>query len=264
MSLGNRIYEDYLKKSRLKYYKELLQTAKKNGYRMVGVLEYYEIIVNGRSSTDEKILINRHDIDTSPKVARKLFEIEQSVYGHDGGATYYFRNSTIDKKLISEIEEYGYETGYHYEELASIAKKNKLRNRDDVITAMPEISQLFLADLSWYRKFTNTKSKTVASHGDFVNTFLQLQSYEILKDSKVREQSGIILEAYDEVITKDIKLRAADQDELDKFSEKVVGGIIRGVSDIMILTHPRNWEVDFVSNTKENLTRLVQGLKYRL
>lgn len=123
MGLKNRIYEDYFKKSRLPEYKKILETARENDYKMVGILDFYNIMKDDPEILEKrKVLINRHDIDTSPKVARKLFNIEKEVYGHEGSATYYFRESTIDKKLISDIEAYGYETGYHYEQLATFEK----------------------------------------------------------------------------------------------------------------------------------------------
>ena len=118
VGIKQKIYEDYFKKSRLTYYQKVLAKAKDKGYQMVGIRAFYNKIKMGISER-EKFLINRHDIDTSPKVARKMFNIELEVYGCEGSSTYYFRNSTIDYQLISDIEEKGYETGYHYEEIAT-------------------------------------------------------------------------------------------------------------------------------------------------
>ena len=125
MKLKQRLYEDYLKKSRLPEYRKLLLTAQTAGYQMVGILQFFKMVKEKEQL--DRILINRHDIDTSPKVARQMFEIEKEIYGKNGSATYYFRNSTMDKHLIKELDEYGYETGYHYEELAIYEKKHKLK-----------------------------------------------------------------------------------------------------------------------------------------
>ena len=126
MRVKQRIYEDYFKPSRLPDYKRVLKAFRDAGYHMVGILDLHNMVMGG--GITGKVFVNRHDIDTSPKVAREMFEIEKEVYGHEGSVTYYFRDSTIDKKLIKDIENYGYETGYHYEELATIEKKNKLKN----------------------------------------------------------------------------------------------------------------------------------------
>ena len=102
MNIKQRIYEDYFKRSRLNAYKKVLQAFQSRGYRMVGILDFYNIVKLEEGVTG-KYFINRHDIDTSPKIAREMFRIEQEVYGQEGTATYYFRDSTIDKKLILEI-----------------------------------------------------------------------------------------------------------------------------------------------------------------
>ncbi len=265
MGLKNRIYEDYFKKSRLPEYKKILEIAKENGYKMVGILDFYSMMKeNPKLREKQKILINRHDIDTSPKVAREFFNIEKEVYGHEGSATYYFRESTIDKKLISDIEAYGYETGYHYEQLATFEKKHKLKNVERILEHLPEMREQFRKDLVEYRKKTNTASVTVASHGDFVNTKYDLQSVEILKDSQIRKELKIIVEAYDQVIEGDLDKRFADHMLGTNFKADVVGAINNGSNCILILMHPRNWKVDALANTKENMKRLVEGMKYSL
>lgn len=263
MSIKTRIYEDYTKKSRLSKYKEMLETAKAAGYRMIGVRDYYELLQKTNNHPGEKILLVRHDIDTSPKVARKIFEIEKSVYGNRGTSTFYFRWTTIDTKLIKDIEDYGYETGYHYEELAAYIKDRKLKDREQVIQELSAVRRKFLSGLEKYRQVTRTASETVASHGDFVNTKLDIQSFEILKDDDTRKKANIILEAYDASIMDFIDERFADHVLVDKMTEEVCKSISKGTEKIMILIHPRNWEVDIVSNTKENFRRLIQGIMYR-
>ena len=264
MKLGQRIYEDYFKKSRLPKYKEVLTLAKENGYKMVGIMDFYNLVASGEIGGGIKLLVNRHDIDTSPKVARRLFEIEKEVYGKEGSATYYFRNSTIDSNLISEIESYGYETGYHYEEIATYEKQHKLKSRAALEQAMPQIREEFVRDLDNFRKTTGSKSLTVVSHGDFINTRYKFQNYELLKDENTRNKSGITLEAYDAIVNEPVKERYADQVLLDSFSDNVKASIEKGCPCIMMLTHPRNWTVDVSANTKDNIIRLLQDLKYRL
>lgn len=263
MNIINRIYEDYFKMDRLPYYREMLQYAREHGYIMAGILDFYKMMQNIEAEPNKrKIIVNRHDIDTSPKVAREMFRIEKSVYGKNGGATYYFRNSTIDKTLISEIEAYGYETGYHYEEIADYEKRYKTKNRVVLLSHLADIQNNFLDNLKRYRKVTGTKSFSVASHGDFINVKLDISNTQITDDELIRKEAGIIVEAYDESIMKYVEKRLADQILLNEFYNQVKSEIDKGTAIIMLLTHPRNWKVDFVANTKENLIRIVEGIKY--
>lgn len=261
MNLKKRIYEDYFKPSRLPEYKAVLQAFRDAGYKMVGILDLYNLITLGGGGG--KVFINRHDIDTSPIVAREMFEIEKDVYGHEGSVTYYFRDSTIDKKLIKDIDDYGYETGYHYEELATYEKEHKLKNIEKMREALPECREMFLKDVAQFRRETGSPCLTVASHGDFINTMYKIQNKEILRDRRTREQAGIIVEAYDEAVTRCIQARYADQVLLGHFPNEVKQGITTGYDIIMTLTHPRNWKVDFFSNTQDNIMRFWQGLKYK-
>lgn len=81
MNIINRIYEDYFKMDRLPYYREMLQYAREHGYIMAGILDFYKMMQNIEAEPNKrKIIVNRHDIDTSPKVAREMFRIEKSVY----------------------------------------------------------------------------------------------------------------------------------------------------------------------------------------
>lgn len=262
MSVISKVYEDYFKKSRLDEYKRVLELARDSGYRMVGLKEYSHLLKTNDYS-DKKILLVRHDIDTSPKVARKIFEIEKQIYNTFGNSTFYFRWTTLDKELIKDIETFGYETGYHYEELATYAKRNHIKSSREIMKALSEIRRDFLVGLENYRKATGTESRTVASHGDFVNTKLGVQNYVLLEDDETRVNAEIEIEAYDSSIMHFINARFADHILLNQFSNKVEESIKKSIPSIMLLIHPRNWEVDIVDNTKENLRRLMQGINYR-
>ena len=263
MSLKNKIYEDYLKKSRLPEYHRTLQVAREHGYQMVGVLDFARKIRSG-DFIGQKIYLNRHDIDTSPRVAAEMFAIEKEVFGTQGSATYYFRETTTDKKLIHEIDEYGYETGYHYEELATYAKTHKLKSREAIKEHILDAGMILLRDLDQFRKSTGSPSLTIASHGDFINTRYNIQSYEMLRLKEIRENAKIEAEAYDEDIMQYIQERFADQKLIASFSEKAIHAFEQEIPIVMTLTHPRNWKVDVPENTVENWRRISQDLSFRI
>lgn len=264
MKLSERLYEDYLKKSRLKEYEKLLVSARDSGYKMLSIIDFYYMMTQGKVNEIDKIIVNRHDIDTSPKVAKEMFDIERRVYGNEGSATYYFRKSTYDENLIKSIDKYGYEVGYHYEEIATVEKKIKTKNIDLLMKFFPEIKKMFLNNIFDFREKSGCKVVSVASHGDFVNVKLNFQNKELLLNGDVRKEAGIIVEAYDDIIEKNITHRYADQILLADFTKSVLEGIMRNERIILMLTHPRNWKVDMRANTIDNVLRAVDGFLYNI
>lgn len=263
MNVKKRLYEDYFKNSRLPLYRSILENAKQNNYEMMSELAFYNLLVSG-DIKGRKILINRHDIDTSPRVTAKMFEIEKEIYGKNGSATYYFRLSTIDKELIRMIDVYGYETGYHYEELATLEKNTKTKSKEGIVGLISKAQKEFLKNIGYFRRFTGSPSISVASHGDFINTKYKIQNAVLLDNEMVRKKGNILFEAYDPIVNNLIEKRFADQVLLAEFAPQVVAAIKDGVSVIMLLTHPRNWQVDFFANTKDNVKRIMQGLHYKI
>lgn len=257
MKVCDRVYEDYIKKSRLCDYENVLKLANSKGYKMMGINEFaHHDILGG-----ELILVNRHDIDTSPRVAKKMFEIEKKVYGDAGSSTFYFRQSTFDKDLIKEINGFGYEASYHYEEIATYLKKNRIKDPQKILSCLPKIREIFEENLNEFRQQTGAECKTVSAHGDFVNVKLDI-SNKLLLDKKTRMSCMIETEAYDEIIEGRIEARFADQHLLGVFSQNVQDAILNKKSPILILTHPRNWEVDILFNTKDNIVRLIEGVSF--
>jgi hypothetical protein len=70
------------------------------------------------------VLVHRHDIDSDLRTARKMFALEVK---HGVQASYYFRLSTLDYGFMRDIEAAGGEASYHYEEVATYAKRHRLR-----------------------------------------------------------------------------------------------------------------------------------------
>ena len=83
------------------------------------------------------------------------------------------------------IADSGFEVGYHYEEIAEYAKKNKVKNQHDIRTNLSIIRQQFLDNLIRFRKESGVQINTCASHGDFVNRYLNITNTEILDDEYI-------------------------------------------------------------------------------
>jgi len=252
----NRLYGDYLMPSQLAAYENLLRAAQDENYRQISVRMYQEIIGTGKG-VHERTIIHRHDIDTDLRTTRKLFDIEKK-WGIK--SSFYFRLSTLDIDLMREIEEYGSEASYHYEELATYAKKNKIKDPATLRSHLPEIRSDFIENFLRIEKQLGKKMKTVCGHGDFANRKLKISNTEILADVQLRRYCGIDAETYDRNLMDNIDIYISDQPPPDFYhpcSPLISLGQHRR---IYLLTHPRCFETNWRANTRENLFRFYEGL----
>ena len=118
----NRVFADFVMPSRLHEYRGLLQGALDAGYVITSIEQFWRSKAGPGPTPSNPFLILRHDVDTDPGTARKMFLIERDL---SVVSSYYFRLSTIDARLMSEILDHGGEASYHYEELATVAKRRR-------------------------------------------------------------------------------------------------------------------------------------------
>ena len=203
----SRIYSDYGMPSRLAAYEKLICAGRDAGFVQTSVRNFFDSMRMDQPEMS-KFIVHRHDIDTDLRTTRKLFEIEKI---HGIKSTYYFRLSTLDFKLMQEIEEYGSEASYHYEEIASFAKKFKIKDPALIRSRLPEIRDMFRKNFFWLERQLGKKIRTVASHGDFANRLLKLNNNEILADQSLRTECGIECEAYDPEFLANVDIYIADR-----------------------------------------------------
>ncbi len=257
-TLFNRLYCDYVMPSRLAAHEDVIRAAQLAGYTQTSVRLFLKSLRGGRC-TNEKVVVHRHDIDTDLRTARKLFEIEKQ---HNIKSSYYFRLCTLDFELMREIEEYGSEASYHYEELATFAKKNKIKHANDVRIRLPEIRDNFVSNFRWIEQRFGKKMTTVASHGDFANRRLRLNNTEILNDEQLRAACGIECETYDQSLLKNIDIYISDRPHPQYYHPASPFEAIGRYRRICLLTHPRQCETNWKENTKDNLFRFYEGLNW--
>lgn len=75
----------------------------------------------------------------------------------------------------------------------------------------------------------------------------------------------MILETYDDIAMKNVTFRTSDT-IYPRFDTngKVEDAILKNEKVIYFLTHPRHWRSNFYINTKDNLFRLYEGLRWKL
>lgn len=257
-ALLRRIYSDYGMPSRLYMHEKLIRDGQGAGFVQTSVRDFFDTVKAGQFSAS-KFLVHRHDIDTDLRTTKKLFEIEKK---HGIKSSYYFRLSTLDFGLMKEIEEYGSEASYHYEELAAFAKKQKLKDPAVVRSRLPEIREVFRENFNWIEKQLGRKMRTVASHGDFANRRLKLNNAEILADEQLRKDCGIECEAYDSALLDHIGIYIADRPPPLYYCPASPFDVIGNHHRICLVTHPRQVETNWKENTKANLFRFYEAVTW--
>ncbi|MCX8089044.1 MAG: hypothetical protein ACK40N_08610 [Meiothermus ruber] len=255
----HRFYSDFLLPSRVQEFRSLLEQALARGYQVHSIASIWEKIKAGQLQ-DGPYLVLRLDIDTDLRTTRALWRVicEVNVRG-----SFYFRLSTLDVNLMREIHASGSEASYHYEEVATYAKRHRLKSRAEVEAHMPAIRALFAENYRRIKALTGLPLHTVASHGDWINRRLGVINHELLEPS-LREELGIELEAYDPALHQHYTRRYSDGAYPNLWLDgDPLEAIQKGLPFVEVLMHPRHWEANIAVNLQDNLLRLGEELAYR-
>lgn len=246
----SRLYNDYIMPNRYKEYEELLNLFKSSGYEFICVKDYKKL-----ENDKGKYIIIRHDIDSDIKIARKMFEIEKRL---NIKTTYYFRLKTANKQLIQDINQYGSEVEYHYEEVAQFCKDNKTVSSQFVIDNLNKIKEEFYKNIQLFEKENNIKLYSIASHGDFINRKISIINKVVYED-EMKEKLGLI-EAYD--IEKLIDFRTADTMYPYFWKIDPKDAIKENSRKVLILVHTRWWDKAPLERLKMDFERVIEKVKY--
>ena len=262
MIVWNRIRADFLMASRLGEYAGFLESVLAAGYRVVGIEQFWRLASGPSGLGDIMYLVLRHDIDTDPRTAGEMWRIERDLGIR---SSHFFRLSTSDASLMCAIAQEGNEVGYHYEELATIAKHRHLRTRDEALGALPEARDQFRANLARLREVTGLPLRVAASHGDFTNRRLGVPNWMILADRQYRLEVGIDLEAYDDDLLGRMSRRSADSAPPRCWvPESPLEAVGRSEPVVYALVHPRHWRASPLTNGRDDLRRLWEGVTFSL
>lgn len=226
------IVQTVLKNNRLDMYKYYINSAINNGYELLPVVEFYE-----RRNEPGKHLVLRHDVDYKSISTRKMFEAEKKLGVR---STYYFRQSTYDEKLVREMEECGFEVGFHYETIADYIKENNPEAIEQ--TDIEKCKERLKQEISDNKKKYNLKS--ICSHGAPENTRLNI-SNNVLVENANYEDFGIILEAYDKEMYEHVNVHIMDENIRHgcgfAYKDNPIDAINNQSRNIVFLAHPNHW-----------------------
>lgn len=246
---------------RLPEYEALVKDICSLGYQTHSVISFYDLLKNNKKKADEKYFISRHDIDTDLKTARHIYDIERK-YGVR--SSFYFRISTLDYKFMKDIDQFGSEASYHFEEIASYCKKYRITTRENANREIRKIQELLCSNFSQIKKESGLEMRSIASHGDFVNRALKMNNYELI-DDRLRDKLKIELECYDISYMSNFTARISDKPApLYYYPEPIMRCIERNEPVIYFLSHPRQWHSSCYANTLEIAKRSFEGLRYSM
>lgn len=252
-SILRRVYADYLMPSRLGEYEALLISAREAGYAQMSVRSFFH------GTRAKRVLVHRHDIDSDLRTARKMFQLECR---HDVHASYYFRLQTLDVGFMREIEAAGSEASYHYEEIAEFAKRRRLRDPIIVRQHFPALRDQFARNVARITKALGRPLVTVASHGDFANRKLNVINHELLADAVLRKRCGIECETYDQALLSRFDMYISDRKYPIYYKPISPFDALGQYQRICLLTHPVQWETNWLDNTRCNLRRLYEEIRW--
>lgn len=256
-TITNRIYADYLMRTRFHEYENILQKSLEEGYIHLTFYEYFQKLETNTLSPNKKYFVHRHDIDTDVSTAKKFFSIEKK---YNIKASYYFRLSTLDFELMKAINAYGSEASYHFEEIAQYCKDHHIKTREKALENLPAIMKKFEENFTYIENALGAKLKTVCSHGDFVNRKLKIVNNVITDNIELREKLGIECEAYDKNIMQSFDVYISDSPYPVFYTPCNIFDCLGKQNTIYMLSHPRQWQTNVWVNTFDNCKRLYEGL----
>ncbi len=219
----------------LKMFRELCRALVEVGYRSELMRDYR----GGQSGGTQPRVYLRHDVDSRPRAALDLAQIEQELGLQ---ATYFFRcvKSAFDESVIRSIHEMGMECGYHYETLdragGDFAKALEITREDlERLRAIAPVTTMAMHG----NPLTPYDNRDLWKKHDYKDFGITLEAYEIVNSGvpyftdtgrNWDETRGNLLDMGTQVS----RVRLTDTPSLIRhFQEKR--------ADICISAHPNRW-----------------------
>ena len=204
------------------HYREIIETAKRRGYRVIQMREY------AHSRGDNRILLLRHDIDIHPRCAERLARFERDL---DVRSTYFVRVHTDlfnpfsyeVYPLLRKILEMGHEIGLHFE------------NVDFSRTTGEDASSILRREIDALQTILGVKIAGMAAHRDLISA--------VSNDGADPSEYGLAYEA--RALTRDCMFVSDSLRQWTGTEGRCACQVLQDthldVPRICLLTHPEFW-----------------------
>lgn len=257
-TVASHLGQNLLMPDRLPEYGDLLRSIAVKGYAF-STVEAFASKVRAGAVPHELTCVLRIDIDSHPAGAARMFEIAAAEGVH---GTYYFRLLTLDRSLAQRIRAQGSEVGYHFEELATRAKRQGLRRAEEIERWVPAMREDFRRNVALFREAVGAFPRTIASHGDFFNRRFGIDNSQII-DRPLMDEFGILAEGREQWLTRPATIRISDQPAPRWwYPHSPIEALARSPRILFILMHPRQWVRAPLHNTALDLQRGAEEVAY--
>lgn len=245
---------------RLNEYRQLLSGILERGYGFMTMADFACSVRAGNPPEAQAALL-RVDVDSDPRGAGRMFEVERELGIR---STYYFRLSTMDRRLAAAMAQRGTEVGYHFEEASTLARRRGLRSAADVERCRDILREHFRENVMLFGKGAGVTPRTVAAHGDFLNRKLGI-SNNFFIDGALLEELSIVAEAYQKWLVSRISARIADRPPPQNWQPHPPQEVLKSSPAVLSLVfHPRQWVRNPWANARADLDRVLAETEYRL
>lgn len=219
-------------------YHQLCQSMVENSYRVLTVKD----CLTKRHISNAIIL--RHDVDSRPKRALRMAEMENKM---NITSTYYFRHveNVFKPEIMTKIHEMGHEIGYHYEVLSKCQGDRK------------KAIELFKSELQDFQKYCEIS--TISMHGSLLSKFdnrdiwatYDFKNYDILGEAYLSigdkfsyfSDTGWAWNLKNKL--RDIIPSKSERIEINRTDELINIIETHRLQIFYILVHPANWADNF-------------------
>lgn len=224
--------------NRMSAYKAYIRYAQEKGYQVISLEDFYNL--SDRRIAGERHFVLRHDVDHPGISTRKMFDVEREC-----GVTsnYYFRFSTIDKPLIADMKQAGFQVGLHFETISDYIKEKGCTDKREIDIDL--MRRRLTEDIKRFEDIVGFKTVSCCSHGDPVNKKLGISNNAIVEGADMT-QFGLMFEAYDaRLYETSVDCHVMDRTILFNYGfayrHNPYEAINQAHQNIVFLSHPHNW-----------------------